>query len=80
MRKQLKRGLPRQYWRQREELSNLRGKIDIQASLRQQSILRHRLACEFDEFTEDAPGSRLFKCAITHLLRQADVPNGASTA
>jgi 5-methylcytosine-specific restriction enzyme subunit McrC len=73
MRKQLKRGLPRQYRNQSEELSNLRGKIDIQTSIRQQTMVRHRLVCEFDEFTEDTPGNRLIKCAITHLLKQDDV-------
>jgi 5-methylcytosine-specific restriction enzyme subunit McrC len=75
MRKQLKRGLPRQYRSQREELSNLRGKIDIRTSIRQQTMVRHRLVCEFDEFTEDTPGNRLIKCAIMHLLKQDDVTN-----
>jgi 5-methylcytosine-specific restriction enzyme subunit McrC len=73
MRKQLKRGLPRQYRSQSEELSNLRGKIDIQISIRQQTMVRHRLVCEFDKFTEDTPGNRLIKCAVTHLLKHADV-------
>jgi len=73
MRKQLKRGLPRRYASQSEELSNLRGKIDIQSSVRGLTMVRHRLVCEFDEFTEDTPGNRLIKCAITRLLRNGDV-------
>jgi len=73
MRKQLKRGLPHRYESMSEELSNLRGKIDIQSSVRGLTMVRHRLVCEFDEFTEDTPGNRLIKCAITHLLRRSDV-------
>jgi len=73
MRKQLKRGLPRCYASQSEELGNLRGKIDMQSSVRGLTMVRHRLVCEFDEFTEDTPGNRLIKCAITHLLRKSDV-------
>ena len=73
MRKQLKRGLPHRYASKSEELSNLRGKIDIQSSVRGLTMVRHRLVCEFDEFTEDTPGNRLIKCAITYLLRQKDV-------
>jgi 5-methylcytosine-specific restriction enzyme subunit McrC len=73
MRKQLKRGLPHRYISQTEELSDLRGKIDIQSSIRRQTMIRRRLACEFDEFTEDTAGNRLIKCAVTHLLRQDDV-------
>jgi 5-methylcytosine-specific restriction enzyme subunit McrC len=73
MRKQLKRGLPRRYASESEELSNPRGKIDIQSSVRRFTMVRHCLVCEFDEFTEDTPGNRLIKCAVTHLLRQDDV-------
>ena len=73
MRRQLKRGLPRTYKNKSEELRNLRGKINIQSSVRQTTFFRQRLICEFDEFTEDTPGNRLIKCAITHLLRQDSV-------
>lgn len=73
MRKQLKRGLPHLYAKQSEELGNLRGRIDFQSSVHGLTMARHRLVCEFDEFTEDTPGNRLIKCAITHLLRQSDV-------
>ncbi len=37
------------------------------------TLVRHRLVCEFDEFTEDTPSNRLTKCAITNLLRHSDV-------
>jgi len=73
LRKQLKRGLPRKYSEEREELANLRGKIDIQSSVRGMTMIRHRLVCEFDEFTEDTLGNRLIKCALFYLLRQNDV-------
>ena len=73
MRRQLKRGLPKAYKNESEELKNLRGKIDIQSSVRQMTFVRHSLVCKFDEFSEDTPGNRLIKCAITHLLRQDGV-------
>ena len=76
MMKQLKRGLPRYYVRQSEELGILRGKIAFQDSLRAMSMVRRHLVCEFDEFTEDIPGNRLIKCALTHLLRQGDLSPG----
>jgi 5-methylcytosine-specific restriction enzyme subunit McrC len=73
MRRQLKRGLPRAYKSESEELGNLRGKIDIRSSVSRGTFVRRRLICEFDEFTEDTPGNRMIKCAITHLLRQDGV-------
>jgi 5-methylcytosine-specific restriction enzyme subunit McrC len=76
MRRQLKRGLPKGYKSECEELANLRGKIDIQSSIRRQTQVKHRLICEFDEFTEDTQGNRIIKCAITHLLKTSDILNG----
>jgi 5-methylcytosine-specific restriction enzyme subunit McrC len=73
MRRQLKRGLPKQYNSNSEELSNPRGKIDIQSTVRGRTQIRHRLVCEFDEFSEDTPANRLIKCAVTLLLRQSDI-------
>jgi 5-methylcytosine-specific restriction enzyme subunit McrC len=73
MHRQLKRGLPRAYKCEKEELGNLRGKIDFHSSVRQMTFTRRRLACEFDEFTEDTPGNRLIKYAIIRLLRQDSV-------
>ena len=73
MRRQIKRGLPKGYQEYREELGNLRGKIDFQTSIRQSTLVRHRLMCEFDEFTEDTLGNRLIKNAIACLLQQDNV-------
>jgi 5-methylcytosine-specific restriction enzyme subunit McrC len=75
MLRQLKRGLPKGYKSECEELGNLRGKIDIQASIRNQTQVKHRLACEFDAFTEDIQSNRIIKCAITHLLKKSDISN-----
>lgn len=73
MMRQLKRGLPRQYVDESEELANLRGKIDMLSSVRELTMNRRHMICVFSEFTQDTPYNRLIKCAITHLLRQGDV-------
>ena len=75
MLRQRKRGLPKGYKREHEELSNLRGKIDILSSIRNLSQVKRRLVCEFDELTEDTPGNRLIKYALTHLLKKGNVSN-----
>ena len=73
MLRQVKRGLPMEYKNENEELANLRGKIDIQSSIRKQTQVRHKLVCEFDEFTDDTASNRLIKYAVTHLLRNSNV-------
>jgi 5-methylcytosine-specific restriction enzyme subunit McrC len=73
LRRQLKRGLPGGYRDRSEELSNPIGRIDIESSVRRVTQVNHRLVCDFEEFSEDTPGNRLIKCAVTHLLRHDGV-------
>lgn len=48
---QLKRGLGKEYISQTEELSSLRGKIDIAESIKTQSMIRKKLICTYDDFS-----------------------------
>ena len=45
---QLKRGLGKEYIAQTEDLSSLRGKIDIAESIKTQSMLRKKLICTYN--------------------------------
>ena len=72
MRRQLSRASTH-YVEETEELRYPRGRIDLQASVRKVTMTMHRLVCNFDEFTEDTPGNRLIKCAMTHLMKQDEV-------
>ena len=69
---QLKRGLGREYLSQRDELSALRGKIDISASIKEQSLLRKRLVCEYDEFSINSTMNRILK-STAELLLKSDI-------
>ena len=46
---QLKRGFQREYVPFTESLTAVRGKIDITGSLKNNSMLRRQLVCDFDE-------------------------------
>ena len=70
---QLKRGLHRDYISHRESLATVRGKIDIAGSIRLRMQRKQRLACEFDEFTEDNAHNRILRSTILLLLRSKDV-------
>lgn len=50
---QIKRGLGKDYIQCREKLSSPRGKIDIAASIKDQTMLSHKLACIYDSCEED---------------------------
>lgn len=66
---QIKRGLGREYMARIDELSTPTGKIDISASVRQGSLRRKRLLCEFDEFTENALLNQVLKATALLLVR-----------
>ncbi len=66
---QLKRGLGKEYIVQTEELSTLRGKIDISASVKEQTMLRKRLVCNYDEFSVNSYMNRIIRTTMETLVR-----------
>lgn len=70
---QLKRGLSRDYNQNHEALSVLRGKIDIDGSMRQIIQNKRRLCCIYDEFSEDILMNRILKTTLKRLIYCNDV-------
>lgn len=65
----LKRGLGKEYIVQTEELSTLRGKIDISASVKEQTMLKKRLVCNYDEFSVNSYMNRIIRTTMDTLVR-----------
>lgn len=68
---QIKRGLEREYILKCESLSSLRGKIDISASVKEQSILKKQLVCDHDEFSVNSYMNRIIRTTMDVLLRSS---------
>lgn len=66
---QVRRGLGRDYQNQLEQLSCIRGKVELTQTLATQSLLRQRAVCAFDEFTTDCYLNRILKTAMARLLK-----------
>lgn len=66
---QIKRGLVKDYTSQADSLSCLRGKIDISASLKDQSFLRRQLVCNYDNFSVNSYINRIIKTTIDILVK-----------
>ncbi len=62
---QLKRGLFREYVAEKEQLSSLRGKIEITESIKNQSLLRKQLVCTYDEFSVNSYPNRIIKTTMS---------------
>ena len=67
---QLKQGLYREYILQEEELSVLRGKLNIQGTIRNKIQHKQKLSCEYDELSENNLLNQILKTTMQILVRQ----------
>lgn len=72
---QLKRGLWHEYVPHEEELSTVRGRVDVTASIKGRALTRRQLVCEYDEFSVDSRLNRVVKATMLALLRSAELPS-----
>lgn len=70
---QLKQGLYREYVPARENLSVLRGKLDANGTVGLKMKRSLKLACEFDEFSENNIYNQILKSTMYRLIRTKDV-------
>lgn len=71
--KQLKQGLYREYVTQHEVLSVMRGKLDMPQTVRQRIQRNQKLACEFDELSENNLFNQILKTTIHYLVKDSGV-------
>lgn len=67
----VRRGLPRRYVAHREDLMLLRGSLDVVRQFTHLAVRPDRLACRFDELSEDTPLNRVFKATVLRLTNLA---------
>lgn len=70
---QLKHGLYRQYMTRHEVLSVIRGKVDIPETIRTRFQRKQKLACEFDELSENNLFNQIIKTTIHYLVKDDGV-------
>ena len=70
---QLKQGLYREYRNCQEDLSVIRGKINMQGTIRNKMSRRQLLACEFDELSENNLLNQILKSTVLLLLKHGNV-------
>ena len=66
---QLKRGLGKEYITNTETLSALKGKIDISSSVKQQTIIKRKLVCNYDDFSVNSYPNRILKTTMALLIK-----------
>lgn len=68
-----RRGLPRAYFAQEEDLAALRGRLDVIRQFTHHAVRPDRLACRFDALIPDTPLLRIMKAGVVMLRRHARV-------
>ena len=66
---QIKRGLKKEYVQNFDSMSSIRGKIDISASIKDQSMLKKQLVCFYDDFSVNSYMNQIIKTTMNTLLR-----------
>jgi 5-methylcytosine-specific restriction enzyme subunit McrC len=68
---EVRRGLPRQYIQCEEDLSTLRGRLDVTRQFTKLAVRPDRLACRFDALSPDTALLQVMKACVVFLSRQA---------
>lgn len=66
---QLKRGLGREYISETDTIATIRGKIEINESIKNQTMIRNQMTCTYDEFSVDSPLNRIIKSTAMLLIK-----------
>lgn len=70
---QLKQGLYREYITKHDTLTVMRGKLDMPETIRNRIQRKQKLACEFDELSENNTLNQILKTTLDLLVRDNDV-------
>ena len=71
--KQLKQGLHREYINKQETLTVMRGKLNMPETIRNRIQHKQKLACEFDELSENNLFNQILKTTIHYLIQDDGV-------
>lgn len=64
----IKRGLGKEYIFAKEQISSIKGKMDISASIKNQSFLKKQMICIYDDFSENSYMNKIIKTTVVSLL------------
>lgn len=68
IRKQIKKGMNKDYINVCDSLSTVKGKINISETIKTNSMIRQKLICDFDEFSENNALNQIIKTTSHYLI------------
>lgn len=70
---QVKRGLCKEYVEYQDKSTTIRGKININETIKTNCLSQKKLICEYDEFSENSYFNKVLKSTCLLLLRKGDI-------
>ncbi len=70
----VRKGMPRRYVEQEDDLSALRGRLNVVRQFTRHAVNPSRLACRFDDLSKDIALNRIMKAALLHLFWMSRKP------
>lgn len=77
--RQVKQGLYREYLPRSEDLLTVRGRIELNGTMRNKMARSRRIACEYDDLSENNPINQILKTTAMLLLRHGEVSDDHRT-
>ena len=79
LRKEIKKGLHKEYININDELSGIRGKIKLDETINRNSLIRKKIICEFDEYNENCMLNQVIKTTIYFLIKSNKIGNSTKS-
>lgn len=68
VRNQVKKGITKNYIYESDELTTVRGKINISQTIRNNSLVKSKIYCDYDDFSENIPLNQIIKTTANYLI------------
>lgn len=71
--KLIKRGVNKEYISVEEELSVLKGRINVSGTLKRNGVILNKIICEFEDYSSNDYLNKIIKTTIMHLIRSNNI-------
>ena len=75
LKREVKKGMHREYIDINDELGTIRGKISINNTINNNSLVKKKIYCEYDEYNENCLLNQIIKTTLFYLLKSNKIGN-----
>lgn len=73
LKKQIKKGIHRDYISETNEILSIRGKINLAETIKRNSLINKKIVCDYDEFSENNQLNKIIKTTATYLIKSSKI-------